>query len=39
MNKEDDRKIVGKTDVGGRTGWTEGQNAKRRKVTMRENGS
>lgn len=30
MNKEDDMKIVGKTDVGGRTGWD---------VTVRENGS
>lgn len=39
MNKEDDVKIVGKTDVGGRTGWDKDRMQKKGKVTMREDRS
>lgn len=31
MNKEDDVKIVGKTDVGGRTGWDKDRMQKKRE--------
>lgn len=30
MNKEDDVKIVGKTDVGGRTGWDKDRMQKKK---------
>lgn len=36
MNKEDDMKIVGKTDVGGRTGWDEDKMQKKESDNERE---